>query len=229
MRLAQGSLGVFVANRSVDSPRPNERPPIRGQGHGSVDADDQIGHRRVTTCRLKSLIPSSPLVAKQASMKIQEPCEEHLWLHRLVGDWRFEIDCSMDTDQPPTKSIGSEIVHSMGGLWMIGEGISEAPDGTTHTSIMTLGFDPAKNCFIGTFVSSTMTHLWPYTGSLNSEGNILTLDSEGPNLNNDGAMAKYQDKIELVDDHHRILSSQVQGADGLWTKFMTAHYFRKTN
>lgn len=135
----------------------------------------------------------------------------------------------MAPDQPSSKSIGSEIVHSMGGLWTIGEGIGEGPDGTTHTSIMTLGFDPVKNCFVGTYVSSMMTHLWPYNGSLNQERTILTLDSEGPAFSKPDAMAKYQDRIEIVDDHHRILTSQIQGEDGQWTKFMTAHYFRKTN
>ncbi len=158
-----------------------------------------------------------------------EPTTEHQWLHQLVGDWKFEAEFCMAPDQPPMKHTGSEIVRSLGGLWTIGEGMGEMPDGTTHTSIMTLGFDPKKGRFIGSFVASMMTYLWPYEGSLNTERNLLTLDSHGPAFSGDGSIVQYQDIIEIVDDHHRILSSQVQGSDGKWTKFMTTHYFRKSN
>ncbi len=159
---------------------------------------------------------------------ISEAQDEHRWLHRLIGDWRFEAECGAGPGQPPMKFNGSEIVRSLGGLWTIGEGIGETPEGSTHTSIMTLGYDPSKKCFVGTFVSSMMTHLWPYSGKLNAEGDALELDSEGPAFSGEG-MAKYKDTIKLVDDHHRILSSKMLGGDGQWTEFMTSHYFRKSN
>lgn len=159
---------------------------------------------------------------------INEAQEEHRWLHKLVGDWRFETECNMGPNQPPMKSNGSEIVRSLGGLWTIGEGIGETPDGSTHTSVMTLGFDPAKNCYVGTFISSMGAYLWPYSGVLNSEKTKLTLDSEGPAFTGEGTV-KYQDTIEFIDDHHRTLSSQMLGSDGQWNKFMIAHYYRKTN
>ena len=157
-----------------------------------------------------------------------EAQDEHRWLHHLIGDWRFETECQMGPDQPPMKTNGSEIVRSLGGLWTIGEAIGEVPDGATHTSIMTLGYDPARNGFVGTFVSSMMTHLWPYFGQLNSEKTALTLESEGPSFTGQG-VAKYRDTIEIVDDHHRILYSELLGEDGQWTRFMTGHYYRKSN
>jgi hypothetical protein len=43
-----------------------------------------------------------------------------------------------------------------------------------------------------------------------------------------GKMMKYQDIMTFVDHDHRILTSRVQGEDGTWTQFMTAHYHRKT-
>lgn len=160
---------------------------------------------------------------------IMEPQTEHGWLHQLVGDWRFEADCNMGKDQSSTKTVGTEIVRSLGGLWTVGEGMGEMPNGTTHTSIMTLGYDPQKKRFVGTFISSMSTHLWLYEGALNEQGTVLTLDTEGPSVSGDQTLARYQDILEIVDDHHRILSSQVLGSDGTWTGFMTAHYFRKTN
>lgn len=47
-----------------------------------------------------------------------------------------------------------------------------------------------------------MTYFWPYIGSLDATGKILTLDSEGPIFTGDGTMAKYQDIIELVTHDH---------------------------
>jgi hypothetical protein len=118
------------------------------------------------------------------------------------------------------------VVRSLGDLWFIAEGEGEMPGGGTSQSIMTLGFDPQKNRYVGTFIASVMTYLWLYEGSLDAAQKVLTLNAEGPKFSQDG-MAKYKDIIELVSDDHRILTSQVLGDDGKWTQFMTAHYRRK--
>lgn len=157
-----------------------------------------------------------------------EPQKEHEWLHKLVGDWTCEMECSMGPDQPPMKSTGTESVRSLGGLWTIGEGTGDAPDGTPVKSIMTLGYDPQKQKFVGTFVASMMTHLWSYEGTLDGSGKILTLDTEGPSFTGDGGMSRYQDIIEFVSDDHRTLKSRMPGEDGKWIQFMTAHYKRKS-
>ena len=159
-------------------------------------------------------------------MQTPEPQKEHQWLQRLVGEWTFEAECSSGPDQPPMKNTGREVVRSLGGLWTIGEGEGEMPSGGTCRSIMTLGYDPQTGRFVGTFIASVMTHLWPYNGSLDAAGKVLTLDSEGPSFAGDGKMAKYQDIIEFVSDDHRILSSQFLGEDGQWVPFMKAHYRR---
>jgi hypothetical protein len=115
---------------------------------------------------------------------------------------------------------GREAVLPFGDLWTIGESTG------TCDSIMTLGYDPATKRFVGTFVTSVMTHLWPYVGSLDAKGRKLILDSEGPSFSGDGTMAKYQDTIEFLSDDHRTLSSQVLGPDGVWQPFMKADYRR---
>jgi Protein of unknown function (DUF1579) len=68
--------------------------------------------------------------------------------------------------------------------------------------------------------------MWTYSGSLDEAGKVLALDAEGPSFTGEGT-AKYQDRIEFVDDDHRILTSQMLGDDGEWYRFMTAHYRRK--
>jgi len=154
-----------------------------------------------------------------------EPESEHLWLQKLVGNWTYENEAVMAPGEAPTKFTGIEVVRSLGGLWTIGEGQWEGPGGGIHKSIMTLGYDPAKKRFVGTFIGSMMTNLWIYDGTFDPTGKFLILDSAGPNFTGDG-MTRYQDLIEFIDDNHRILGSQIQQADGTWNRFMTAHYSR---
>jgi hypothetical protein len=156
-----------------------------------------------------------------------EPQQEHQWLQRLVGEWSVEGECIMGPDQPPSTHTGTETVRSIGGLWTMGEGQGAGPDGTSVTSIMTLGFDPQAKKFVGTFIASMMTHLWIYNGTLDPAGRVLTLDTEGPDFSGGPNLVKYQDIIEFVSDDHRILRSQLVGPDGKWIQFMTAHYRRK--
>jgi hypothetical protein len=159
-------------------------------------------------------------------MKV-EILKEHEWLQQMVGDWTFESECSMGPDKPPEKFAGTESVRSIGGVWVLCEGRGEMPGGGIGNMFMTLGYDPAKKRFLGTFIGSMMTHMWIYDGSLDPSGKVLTLDSEGPSFAGDGTMAKYQDVIEIRSADQRLLHSQVRGADGKWQRFMTATYRRK--
>ena len=155
-----------------------------------------------------------------------EPQKQHQWLTNLVGKWTFETECIMGPDQPPSKFGGREVVRSLGGLWMLAEGETDMPGGGTGQTIMTLGYDPQSQRCVGTFIASMMTHLWLYSGVFDADEKVLTLDSEGPNFTGTG-MAAYQDIITLVDDDHRILTSQYRTEDGQWHQFMTGHYRRQ--
>lgn len=158
---------------------------------------------------------------------MSEPTKEHRWLLRMVGEWSIDGECMMDPDQPPMKSTGTCVTRPLGELWTLSEGRGEMPGGGEMQSIITLGYDPAKQKFVGTFTASMMTHLWLYEGSLDASGKVLTLDADGPSMTGDGTTQKYQDIVTVENDDHWILSSQAHGPDGQWHKFMTAHYRRK--
>ena len=159
-------------------------------------------------------------------MQLPEPQDQHRWLLQLVGEWDYHHECHMGPDQPPMKSSGKQTTRALGELWILGDIAGITPGGSDVQSVITLGFDPARARFVGTFVSSCMTHLWPYDGSLDASGKVLTLDSEGPSFAGDGSMAKYQDIIEIIDNDHHTMKSQFQNADGSWTQFMHGTYHR---
>lgn len=157
---------------------------------------------------------------------LAQPQLQHEWLSRLVGRWTSEAKCSAGSDQPPETFRGTEVVRSLGGLWILCEGEGDMPGGGKALSVITLGFDPAQSRFVGTFIASVMTHLWVYNGSLDATGKVLTLDAEGPDWSNDNKLAKYHDIITIVDDDHRMLTSEKLNDDGTWTQFMESHYHR---
>ncbi|MBI3819430.1 MAG: DUF1579 domain-containing protein [Planctomycetes bacterium] len=155
----------------------------------------------------------------------QEPTNEHVWLKQLVGEWTFESECNMGPDQPPVKTPGTEVVRMFGDLWVIAECVGGTAE-DSWKSIMTIGFDPRTNRFVGTFVVTMASHLWVYNGALDPSSKLLFLDTEGPNFT-DGKIIKYQDTIEILSPTERTLSSKMMGGDGKWIQFMKARYRRK--
>ena len=156
-----------------------------------------------------------------------QPQREHQWLGKLVGEWSYEHDAGCEPGKPREKLPGTERVRSLGGLWVLAEGAGQMPGGGgSANTLMTLGYDPEKKRFVGTWIGSMMTHLWVYDGELDESGRTLTLNAEGPDFSSPGKTARYQDIIEFVSDERRVLRSQTPGPDGKWQQFMEAHYRR---
>lgn len=158
-------------------------------------------------------------------MHSAEPAAEHQWLQRMIGEWTVASECRMSPDQPVFQLSGHEVVRTLGGLWVIAEGKGSTPDGGCD-SVMTLGFDPAHNAFVGTFIGSTMTHLWLYRGHFSEDGRQLVLEAEGPSFAGDGSLTLFRDIIEFVSDDQRQMHSLVLNPDGQWQQFMTTRYHR---
>jgi hypothetical protein len=160
-----------------------------------------------------------------------EPQSQHQWLQRFVGEWTYEGEVLMGPDRPPEKTTGTESVRSLGDLWIVAEGQGEMPGCGAATTMMTLGYDPQKQRYVGTWVGSVMTYLWLYDGELNADETVLTLNAEGPAMSADSTadskMAQYKDVVEFKSDNHRLLTSHLLGDDGQWIQFMSVDYWRQ--
>ncbi len=168
----------------------------------------------------------APGTAQQEFPMKARPQKEHEWLQKLVGEWTYEGEMTMVPGKSPEKFEGTESIRSLGELWILAEGQGEMPDGSPVTTMLTLGYDPQREQFVGTFVASTETHVWLYDGNLDASQNVLTLNTEGPNMAAEGKVTRFKDVMEIKSDDHRVLTSNMLGDDEKWHKVMTLHYRR---
>jgi hypothetical protein len=156
-----------------------------------------------------------------------ELTKEHEWLQKLVGEWEYELIDSCKPGEEPVQSKGTEIFRSLQGAWVVGEGHGTMGSVDIAITQITLGYDPKKGRFVGTWIGSMMTHLWVYDGELDSTGRVLTLNSTGPDFQDPNKTSSYRDIIEFVDDDHRLLRSETPDENGEWKEFMRLPYRRK--
>jgi hypothetical protein len=155
-----------------------------------------------------------------------KPTAGHNWLQQLVGEWDVVSTTNMGPDADPWVVESSESTRTMGGLWTVGLAEGDFM-GTPYQAKMTLGYDPAKDQYIGNWIDSIQTHLWAYTGELDESGKILILNTEGPSFSDPTKMDWYQERIEIINANKRTFQSFMKGENGEWQAFMQAEYTRR--
>lgn len=154
-----------------------------------------------------------------------QPTNQHQWLKQFLGKWTFETACDMGPDQPPMKSTGEEEYLPLGDLWVIGSGQSQMPDKSPAFSRTTLGFNPKKQKFVGTFIASMMDYLWIYEGAIDDREIKISLETIGPNFGSpDQKLVDYLDVYEFEGSSRRYLKSFQRSPEGEWKQFMEAVY-----
>lgn len=152
--------------------------------------------------------------------------KEHEWLKKFVGEWTFESEGTMGPGQPLLKCTGSMSSRMLGELWVISDTTAHMPMAEVQ-AIQTIGYDPVKKEYVGTWVDSMMNHLWHYHGSVDESGRKLTLEAEGPNFMVQGKLTKFRDAYEFETPDHIIATSSMLNDNGEWVTFMTGHFRRK--
>jgi len=153
-------------------------------------------------------------------MEMPKPQAEHGFLQKLVGTWEVTAK-DMTGDDPWT-----EVVRSLHGIWFVAEGTGNMPGGGAATTVLTLGFDPAKGKYVGSWIGSMMSHMWVYEGEVSADGTTLSLYTSGPDFADPGKTGEYREQIVFADDDHRIFTSSARQADGSWNQLMEARYTR---
>ena len=175
---------------------------------------------------LVTLLCGANLLQAAEMPKMPPPQKEHAWLQQFVGEWESECEMFMEPGKPPTKSKGSESTRSIGGFWILADNKSSFMD-MPFTGLMTLGYDPEKKKYVGTWVDSVNSYLWKYEGTVDAAGKTLTLETEGPCHNAPGKLSKFKEVVEFKSKDRKVFSSSMQGEDGKWVTMMTINYQRR--
>jgi hypothetical protein len=162
----------------------------------------------------------------EAMLEAARPRKEHQWLQRLVGEWEYEMDAE-EPGKPPVKLRGSGTTRPVGELWIVSDGEGEMSVGDRAQTRTTLGYDPQKGRFVGTWLGSMMSYLWVYDGYLDADERVLTLESDGPSFTTPGETGKYRDIITIVNDDYHTMTGNFLGDDGEWHQMMEMHFRRK--
>lgn len=151
--------------------------------------------------------------------------KEHEWLRQLVGEWTYEMDCPGGPDGATMKVSGKETVRAFGDIWFQAEGLTAGPDGAPARTLLTVGYDPQKGRFCGTWIGTMMNTLWVYDGELDERENKLVLGSRGPNT--EGGTSNYRDIIIMHSRDERSFVAMIEKEDGRWETMMAVRYSRK--
>ena len=156
-----------------------------------------------------------------AMMEAAKPKKEHEWLKQFVGEWEYE-GTGQCPGSPPQTMRGTQSYRMIGELWLVGEG-----GGDCGASIITIGYDPQKEKFVGSWFGDMMPNLWAYEGSLDAAERVLTLPCDGPSFTKPGETGKYRDVVTVISEDHHTLTGTFLDDDGNWQEMMTTHYRRK--
>ncbi len=156
----------------------------------------------------------------QEMPEIPQPTDEHKWLEQFVGEWETVGKTEAGPGAPEMTCTGKITSRMLGGYWVVNEMKGETA-GMAMQGLQTIGYDPEKKKYVGTWVDSMMGHMWQYTGSVDKTGKILSLEAKGPSFMTDGKETLFRDVYEFKSKDEIVATSQMQGPDGEWITFMT--------
>jgi len=158
--------------------------------------------------------------------ELPKPAKEHELLKQFVGEWTVTAETVPAPGQEAMRCQGTETAKMVGGFWLVNQGESNM-FGTTVNSQMTLGYDPGKKKYIGTFFCSMDSTLWKYEGTMDEAGKKLTLETTGPSPMDPTKTARYRETLELKTPNHKVFTSYMQVEGGDWVKIVTMDSHRK--
>lgn len=147
------------------------------------------------------------------------PVAQHAWLQALTGEWTTEVELQCDPDAPPMKVTGRESARMLGGFWLIAESVSDSLE-MPFSSIFTVGYNPEKAKYIGTWVDTMTSKLWSYEGTL-EEGRKLVLMTDGSCPATPDPDRAIRETTELKSPDHKVFTSEMQQEDGSWRTIVT--------
>jgi len=177
--------------------------------------------RALTLPALSLALTLSSSMALAQAPPSPKPGPEHEMLGKDVGTWDATVEMFMAPGGAPSVSKGTETVTMMGGFWQISEFKSEMM-GQPFEGRGTMGYDPAKKKYVGTWVDSMTPGYHTVEGTYDAATKTLTGTMEGPDPA--GGVVKTKETTEWKDADTRVFT--MYGPDGT-TPMMRISYQRR--
>jgi hypothetical protein len=153
------------------------------------------------------------------------PGPEHELLKKDVGVWDATVELSMAPGAAPAVSKGTETVLMLGGFWQLAQFKSEMM-GQPFEGLGTVGYDPAKGKYVGTWIDSMTPGYYTVEGTYNAATKTMTTMMEGPDPS--GQTAKMRETTEWKDADNRVFTMYgPPGPDGKEPVAMRITYKRR--
>lgn len=165
------------------------------------------------------LFLSNLVVAQEYPMK---PNEEHSRLMADVGVWDAEI--SMVTPDGKTASTGVEKVEKLGELWTVSNFKYEFM-GVPVQGHGTMGYDPEKKKYVGTWVESGSPYFSTLEGEYDEEKKAIVYKMQGKDeMGND---AEYRIITSSQDATHRSFELHAKIGEDEFMKVLDIKYIKR--
>jgi hypothetical protein len=147
------------------------------------------------------------------------PQPQHAFLKKFVGEWDFKSQVEFGPGQAAVECQGKLRSRMLGEFWVVSD-LSSTAAGMPMRGLQAIGFDPELGLYVGSWIDSTSSHFWRYTGDVDGAGQRLTLEADGPDMSDPGRMAKFRDIYEFVAADRVKFESQMQTDAGEWVTFV---------
>ncbi len=155
--------------------------------------------------------------AQEAAHPGKKHAEGFEVLKQFAGTWETSSTSVATDANPATTSKGTMTSKMLGSNWVVNDYKGET-GGQEFKANQTLRFDKTDGKFKGSWVDSFMTMEWELSGSV--DGNVLSMESEGPDFTRPGKTIGYRDIYEFKTAELIVTTSQSQDAAGEWKTFM---------
>ena len=159
----------------------------------------------VVRCPSRSPVPlrSSAPRPRPDARPCPSPAPSTRCSRRTSATWDATVEMFMAPGAPPALSKGTETVTMMGGFWQLSEFKSEMM-GQPFEGRGTMGYDPAKKKYVGTWVDTMTPGYYTVEGTYDAATKTLTGVMEGPDPS--GQVAKTKETTVWKDADTRVFT-----------------------
>lgn len=156
------------------------------------------------------------------AMQAVTPGPEHALLARRAGKWKAVQRTMMDPSQPPVVAQATEVGELIcNGLFLRSDYTAKDSTGEFFGSGL-LGYDPAKQKYVGIWVDNFGAAMHPYEGTCAGNKCTYTMETSEPG----GKPVTMTMVHEMIDDNHSKFFMTMPGPDGRPMTTMEIEYTR---